>query len=388
MLNKSEKKDDIKDRIRVLHYIGALELGGSQSFVMELYRHINREKIQFDFVIFPNERGPLYDEILSLGGKIYECLKFNGLNSIKFVKWWDEFLKKHDEYNVIHGHVRSVASIYLPVIKKNKRFSILHCHSSSNGKGIKAVIKYIMQLPIKYQADYYMACSDEAGRWLFGKNVVESRRYRTVPNAIDAKRFLYDENKRVACRRKLGIENSFVIGHVGRFSEVKNHSFLLELLRRMISTRRDLCLLLVGDGPMMESIKQKAIDMNIENNVIFVGANTNTEDYYNAMDCFVFPSLWEGFGMVLVEAQTSGLKCVSSNYVPRVVDIGANLVSFLDIDKNDEKTYILWKNAINEAEGLSRKSYYEEIRNKGYDIKDNVEKMEKFYIKVATYIEG
>ena len=211
--------------IRILHYIGTLELGGSQAFVMELYRNMKREEIQFDFVIFPEWRGPLYEEIIRMGGKVYESPKYNGINHMEYVRWWQNFLNEHPEYQVIHGHVRSVASIYLPIVRKAGRYTILHSHSMSNGHGFSALIKTMLQLPVRHMADYYMACSDEAGRWLFGNQVVSGSRYRTIPNAINTSRFLYSEEQRMVIRKELEANESFLIGHVGRFVEVKNHVF-------------------------------------------------------------------------------------------------------------------------------------------------------------------
>ncbi len=247
--------------IRVLHYIGSLELGGSQTFVMELYRNIDRRCVQFDFVTFPNERGPLYEEIVKLGGKVFECPKYNGINHFAFKKWWDIFLLNHQEYEVVHGHVRSVASIYLPIVRKHKRYSIIHSHSASNGKGLLAIVKFFLQLPIRYQADYYMACSIKAGKWLFGKKVISSSKYSTVPNAINADKYSFNPETRKLVRQEYGIDEFFCIGHVGRFTKVKNHEFLLRVLQEIVKTEDRVRLLLVGDGPLRAIIETRAEEM-------------------------------------------------------------------------------------------------------------------------------
>ena len=366
--------------IRVLHYIGSLELGGSQAFIMELYRNMNRTKVQFDFVTFPNEKGPLYDEIMSLGGKVYECPKYKGSNHFEFVNWWNTFLKKHKEYRIVHGHVRSVAAIYLPVVKFNKRFCIIHSHSTSNGKGIASIIKSILQFPIRFLADYYMACSIAAGEWLFGKRITNSRKYSTVPNAINTEKFIFDKQVRMQVRQQFDINDNLCIGHVGRFSEVKNHDFLLQVLSTLVKRDKKVRLLLVGDGPDKNKIEKKAANMGLSKYIIFTGAQLNTAKFYQAMDVFAFPSLWEGLGIAAIEAQSTGLPCVISDCIPKEVDIGAGLVTRLNIN-NDS----VWaKTLLNQKlVRKNRKSQLAEVKKSGYDIKNNAKKLQRFYLKIA-----
>lgn len=375
--------------VRILHYIGTLELGGSQAFVMELYRNIDRRRVQFDFVIFPGWRGPLYDEILSLGGRIYECPKYNGINHFCFVKWWDKFLKQHQEYKVIHGHVRSVASIYLPIAKRNNRYTILHSHSISNGHGLKAFAKTVLQKNAGQIADYYMACSEEAGNWLFGEKVTSSDHYMTITNAINIDRFSFSLQFRHDVRNEYDKENSFIIGHVGRIEEVKNHFFLLEILDELVNGRgmTDCVLMLVGDGSLKESLQHEAKKRGILDNVIFAGNRTDTERYYSAMDMFAFPSKWEGLGIAAVEAQVSGLNCIISEGIPEKVDIGANLITRLPLTNSTE-----WCDEIARIRGdisradYSRTTHNEEAMQAGYDVKSNASLMEDFYYQKTKSI--
>ena len=145
---------------KILHYIGGVSFGGSQSFVMELYRKMDRSQLQFDFVVFPNEAGGIEDEIKTLGGKIFVCPRYSGKNHFEFCKWWKDFLRDHPEYHVVHGHVRSCASIYLAIAKKAGLVTIAHGHSTSNGRGVSAVFKAILQLPIRHIAHHLFSCSD------------------------------------------------------------------------------------------------------------------------------------------------------------------------------------------------------------------------------------
>ena len=162
----------MQEPIRIVHNIASLHLGGSQAFVMNMYRNIDRSKVQFDFVVTPETKEGFYDEITNLGGKIFSCPRYKGTNHIQYNKWWDDFFNEHPEYKVIHGHVRSTASIYLKIAKRHGLVTIAHSHSTSNENGISAIVKRIMQLPIRKQADYLFACSDKAGKWLYGEKAI------------------------------------------------------------------------------------------------------------------------------------------------------------------------------------------------------------------------
>lgn len=360
--------------IRVVHYIGALEYGGSQAFVMEIYRKIDRSKVQFDFVTFPRQEGEIRSEIEKMGGFVYEAPKFNGRNIVEFLKWWSDFLDEHPLYKVIHIHVRSVASLCLPIIKKHKCFSIVHSHSASNGKGVQAIIKFFLQYPIRYQADYMLACSEKAGKWLFGNKATKSKKYKVVRNAVDIERFHYDEKIREDTRRNLGIDNNYVIGHVGRFARAKNHLFLLKIFREISNMREEAVLLLVGGGVLKTRVKEIAEKMGLSNRVLMVGETDEIEKYYCAMDDFVFPSKWEGLGIALIEAQICGLRCIVSDKVPKEVDLGAGLICWKSLKENAKK----WANEL-ERKGEDRKSHMEEAEQKGYNVQENAVFFEEFY---------
>ena len=280
--------------VRVLHMIASLNLGGSQAMVMNLYNKIDRNRVQFDFIIDHPGEIELKDEVEKLGGHIFVMPTFKGLNLIEVKKAWNEFFDCHREYKVLHTHSRSYASVYLPIAKKHGLVTISHAHSTSNGKGISALIKDVLQYPIRKQSDYMFACSEEAGRWLFGAKAVQSNRFRVMPNAIDAEKFKYNPKRRIEIRRELGLTEELVVGHVGRLMPPKNHEFLLRCFAEFVKTTPDSKLLLVGDGDLRVQLENEAEQLNITEKVIFLGARTNAYDFYQAMDCFVFPSLWEG----------------------------------------------------------------------------------------------
>lgn len=363
--------------IRILHFIGSLDIGGSQAMVMNIYRKIDRQKIQFDFII-DHENGTFFkNEIESLGGRVYFFPNMNGKNIFKVLKFWNNFFIKHNEYKVIHFHVRSYTSLLIPIVKKNGLFTIVHSHSTSNGNGLFSLIKYFLQLPLRFQGDYFLACSDEAGRWLFGDNVLRKKNYKTIPNAIDGKKFYFDIDKRNEVRKKLDINDEcFVLGNIGRMTYSKNQMFLVELLYEIKKTHSNVKLLLVGDGETYNSIREKVIDMKLENEVIMIGSSSTPELFYHAMDVFVFPSFWEGLGIVTIEAQANGLKCIVSDKIPKSIDIGSNLISYLSL--NSSKITWIEKIFSNPPKRINQE---QKLKQSGFEIENNIIWIEKFYIK-------
>ena len=320
--------------IRVLHNIASLHFGGSQAFVMNLYNNMDRKKVQFDFVVTPEERKDLYEQVEKMGGRIFVCPKYTGKNHFAYCKWWDSFFKEHPEYHVIHGHVRSTASIYLKIAKKNGLVTIAHSHSTSNGSGISAIVKDMLQLPIQHTADYLFACSDKAGKWLYGEKATKQANYRMIPNGVNLKRFAFCEEKRQQMRQELGIaKDTFVLG----ITAPKNHQFLAELFAEYHKENPNSRLLLIGNGELFETVQQQCVQLGISDAVIMVGSKTNPEDYYQAMDVFVFPSLWEGLPVSVVEAQANGLPCLLSDVITHDVDL-TDQVKYLSL--TDKKAWL------------------------------------------------
>ena len=369
----------LKTPVRVLHMIAVLEMGGSQSMVMNIYRAIDRNKLQFDFIVdHPDRSSELRKEIESMGGRVYSFPTFKGANIVEIRKAWDRFFTDHPEYKILHTHSRSYASVYLPIAKKHGLVTISHAHSTSNGKGIVAFVKDAMQYPIRYQADYFFACSEEAGRWLFGDKAVQSERFKVIPNAIDAEKFKYDPEVRHRIRKELGIGNEFVVGHVGRLSPPKNHDFLLRCFAEFAAKSPDSKLLLVGEGELRPHLEKQAKELGIADKVLFLGAKTNTHEYYQAMDCFVFPSLYEGLGIAVVEAQAAGLPCGVSDTVPKRVDIGAGFVQFCSLNHLQGE----WADNILMVNRNDRKSQVETMIASGYDIKVCACDLQTFYLSI------
>ena len=362
--------------LRILHVLGGLSLGGAETMVMNLYRKIDRTKIQFDFVIHTEEHQEYYDEVLSLGGKIYSFPPFNGKNVLKLKNIWNTFFESHREYKILHSHVRSYASLYIPIAKKYGLKTIIHSHSTSNGAGVASIVKRLMQYPLRFQADYLMACSNEAGRWLYGEKACLKPNYLFLPNAIDTEKYRYSKETAGEYRKKLGIENKFVIGHVGRFHEAKNHMFLLDVFAEVCAKRSDAMLLLVGDGNLREKIEEKIRALGLKNRVILTGNRRDVPQLLQAMDVFAFPSLWEGLPMTVVEAQAAGLPCFVSDRVTKDVDT-SELIVRLPIDSPNE-----WADAILNS-ALKRSDAIPNIKRAGFDVNDAATHLAEFYCSIG-----
>ena len=363
--------------IRILHVFGGLDMGGAETMIMNIYRNIDREKIQFDFVTHSGRNQAYVSEIEQLGGKIYFFPKIRIYNLPLLINEWKAFFEKHKEYKILHSHVRSYASIYIPIAKKYGLKTIIHSHSTSNGKGMKSFVKAILQYPLRYEADYFMGCSKEAGEWLFGKRIVKSDRYFTIKNAIDTRRYSFDRVQRSILRNQFGIDESVkVFMHVGRLHEAKNHIFLLHVFAMLIKEIPNSMLLLVGDGELLSEIEKQIEQLNLKSYVKMLGARTDIPDILNAADVFLFPSKWEGLPVTVVEAQASGLPCLVSDKITKEVGI-SELVKFLPIDKGTQ----VWIDAIKETD-LTRKNVIDKIIQAGFDIKKSVEWLTKFYEEI------
>ncbi len=365
--------------IRILQYIGSLEQGGSQAMIMNLYRNIERSKVQFDFVIHDGKTTPLSEEAQKLGAVIYCCPTYGLSTAREYSTWWNAFFKEHSEYKIIHSHVRSTAAIVLSIAKKAGCKTIAHSHSTSSGSGISAVVKNLFQYRIRYVADFFMGCSQVAGEWLFGKKICASDRYFNVRNAIDAEKYIYDSSIAKEVRSEFGYtDNDFVIGHVGRFSEPKNHTFLLDIFYEVHKKNPKYKLLLVGDGELRGEIEKRIKEYGIKSAVTLTGVRTDVNRLMMGMDLFLFPSLYEGLGIVMIEAQAAGCPCIASNGVPEEAKI-SDLVMFNSL----EFPKTTWMESIYECKRVEREKMYNVIVDKGYDIIQSAKWIQQFYETVA-----
>ena len=362
--------------VRVLHVLGRLDICGAETLVMNIYRNIDRTKVQFDFMLHTGDKCAYESEVAALGGEIFRIPAYKALNHFKYKSEWRKFFKNNSAHKIIHGHMTSTAAIYLKIAKKHGLTAVSHAHNTSSGRDLTAKIKDIMQLPIKNTADYLFACSKAAGIWCYGRNIGERPDFKVVNNAIDAEKFIFDPFIRELKRKELGLENKFVICHVGRFEVQKNHSFLIDIFKEIYEKNHNAVLLLTGEGPLRGDIEKKAESLNLKDNVIFTGVCSDIPDLLCAADVFLFPSLWEGLGIVLIEAQASGLHCIASDVVPEEAKI-TGLLEYVSLDK--PASY--WAEKVLSYDcGYERKNMRDGIKNAGYDIKEGSKRLEDFYL--------
>jgi glycosyltransferase involved in cell wall biosynthesis len=349
--------------------------GGAEAMIMNLYRTIDRSKVQFDFMVHTRETCDFDDEIRALGGRIYHVPSYTVINHFRYKKEWNQFFAKHPEYKIIHGHLYSTAAIYLKIAKRHGIVAIAHSHNTSYDPGVKALLKKVLQYPIRYIADYYFACSEAAGKWLFGDTIIASERFQILRNAIETQRYIYDEVIRDELREEFQFNEKFVIGHIGRFDPQKNHTFLIDVFQKVHKENPDTILLLIGTGKLRKKIEDKVRRLGLTDSVIFAGVRSDVNKLYQAMDIFLFPSNYEGLGVVVIEAQAAGLPCIVADTIPKEAFISDNIRALsLQDDLEVWKHYVL-----DYSNHIERKNQYKTIVESGYDVKSTSRFLEEFY---------
>ena len=364
--------------IRVAQIIGKWLGGGVESVVMNYYRHIDKTKIQFDFICDNDSTNIPYEEIEKLGGKVILIPPYQKV--FKYHKTLKKVLKDGN-YKIVHSHINTLSMFSLFAAKcAGVPVRIAHSHSTTNKKEKKKnLLKQVLRPFSRLFATDYMCCSELAGRWLFGNKEYDKGNVYLLNNAIDLDKFKYDEKVRKEKRKELNIsDDTLVIGHVGRFVEQKNHRFLIDIFYEVHKKEKNSILLLAGQGPLMDEIKEKVKKLGLEDNVRFLGQRNDINELYQAMDLFLFPSLYEGLGMVLIEAQYAGLNCYCSDAVPKEAYI-SNLLTEINLSESASK----WAEKIIERQNkFTRKDMTEELKDRGYDIRNETKKLEEEYFKL------
>ena len=360
------------ETIKVLHVVPNMQAGGLETLLMNIMRNINRDKIQFDFLVHYKERKFYDDEIEQLGGKIYCFSVREDSNFLKYIWQLNKFFKTHKEYKIVHCHMPSVGFLVLLIAKiHGVKVRVAHSHNNSCENTLKGRIKRFLIQFEKYLSTDNFACSNDAGKFLFG-----NRKFTVLPNAIDLDRFKFNGAKRKQIRNELGIDDdTMVIGHVGRFCEQKNHNKLIDIFYNYQKTNKNSVLVLVGEGELLESIKEKCKNLNIDNKVKFLGIRRDTDFLYSAFDAFVFPSLFEGLGIVLIEAQMSGLKCYTTDVFVSKEALISDRLTYL---KQDDKR---WDTKIAKDNKYDRINVKFNDNKNNYDIKTLCQRLERFYLK-------
>ena len=358
---------------------GIMSRGGIESYMMNYYRNLDRTKIQIDFIVHGFEKGVYDDEIISLGGKLYNIpvKSKDYIGNIKALR--KIFLS--GKYNIVHSHMDAMSMI---VLKEAKRcgipIRIAHSHNTQHltNNNIKFLLNEYARKNIRKYANYLFACSEEAGRWLFGNESVNSGEVKIINNAIEIDKFKFDKNKRNEIRKELNIENNFVIGHVGRFDYQKNHMFLLKIFKETLNYINNAKLILVGDGHLKEEILNRIEELNIQTNVIVLGARNDVNDLNNAFDIFILPSLFEGFPVVAVEAQANGLQCLFSDSITKEVKL-SKCTYFMSNEEAIDK----WANKINYIKNTTKRlENANKIVEEKYCIKVKAKELEELYLEL------
>ena len=334
---KAEMGTQVCQPVRVLHVLGRLNMGGAESRIMDLYRHIDRSKVQFDFLVHTEARpadgettsealmaarrpDDFDAEIRSLGGRIYALPRFNGRNFAAYRRAAEAFFAAHHDWVLVEGHMTSMASVYLPIAKAaGVPHTAAHVRSAGVDPGIRGAVTRLFRHSLPRRADELYTCSRLAGETVYGARVMASGRVRLIPNAIDTEAYRYDVEVRRAERAALGLpEDALVLGHVGRFDAMKNQTFLVDCLAGLPERFR---LLFVGDGALRQKVAEQAAAAGLAGRVIFAGRRSpaGTRRLYQAMDLFVFPSLYEGLPGTVVEAQAAGLDCLIADTITEEV---------------------------------------------------------------------
>ena len=377
----SKKKEE---PIRIAQIIGKWVGGGVEAVVMNYYRHIDHEKLQFDFICDEDSTNIPYEEIESLGGKVILIPPYQKLN--KYIKELTRILNEGN-YKIVHSHINTLSVFSLFAAKcAGVQVRIAHSHSTTNKKEKKKnLMKQVLRPFSKLFATDYMCCSELAGRWLFGNKEYDKGNVYLLNNAIDVEKFKYDEKIRKAKRKELGIkDNQLVIGHIGRFVAQKNHTFLIDIFNEIHKKNKDAILVLAGQGPLMDEIKSKVKDLGLTETVKFLGQRIDANELYQAFDIFLLPSLYEGLPVVGVEAQASGLLCVLSDDMTKETKV-LESTRFMSLS-NDAKE---WANTIlNENKTYKRTNTIKEITNNNFNIKNEADKLEKKYIDLMEWVNG
>ena len=367
-------------KVKILHVVGGMNVGGTETMLMNLYRKLNTN-VQFDFISYYDKDAYYDDEIRKLGGQVIKIDSPNKIGMIKSIKNLCEVIKENGPYNAVHAHTLfncGVAMIAARLSGIKVRVSHAHTNLDNTKNIIRKIYVWCMRKTINLFSTDCIACSESAGRYLFGENITSSKKYKLLPNYVDYKKYLNCSDTK-SVRQELGIkDNDIVVGHIGRFVEAKNHKFLLEVVSEMIILNNKVKLILAGDGELRKDMECYAEELGIKENVYFLGIRKDIDKILNNLDIFIFPSIYEGLGLVMIEAQSAGIPCLVSEAIQKEADLDIGLVK--QINLNDKKE--LWiKEAFEliENKNKNKKQILSAIKNKGYDLDNIINKLLEIY---------
>lgn len=361
--------------IRILQVVTIMNRGGLETMLMNYYRQIDRTKVQFDFMVHREEKGHYDDEILNLGGRIYNMPPIRPGNYQRYFSLLDDFFQSNI-YKIVHSHINENSSFVLRAAKKaGVKVRIAHSHLSDLGIDLKLPFRLYARFYMKQNPTTYFACSKKAGEWLFGRRVSNDNKVKVLNNAVNVKEFKFNPEVRNSLRKELGIgEDQLVIGHIGRFNKQKNHDYLIDIFQSVYKKTPNSILLLVGDGDLRTAVEEKVKNLGLSKNIKFLGVRGDISNLMNAIDLFLFPSLFEGLPVVLIEAQAAGLNCIVSDSITKESDVTGR-VEFISLQASPD----YWANKI-----LSKThEHYDtsmHLRESGYDTNSMASWLENYYL--------
>ena len=364
--------------IRILQCVNDMHRAGLETMLMNYYRNIDRNEIQFDFLTHRSNRSDYDDEIESLGGKVYYAPRLYPQNYLSYFKYMKEFYATHTEYKIVHSHIDSMS--YLPLLaakKANIPIRIAHSHNTAIDRDFKSFLKSYLQIEIARRLQIIIVLVvKQPGNFCFRERSIHI--FQTQLKSID---FMFDEKVRIKKRAELGIKDEIVIGHIGRMSYQKNHKFLIDIFAEILKSENNCVLLLIGVGEKLDEIKKYVEKLDLNDHIRFLGNRADAGELYQAMDVFVMPSLFEGLPVVGVEAQFSGLPCIFSDKVPEEVEF-TDKVKFIPL--NDEKK--VWANIVIAAARDKTNREMPELRNSIFNIEKSATLLTDYYKQLLSRV--
>lgn len=374
----------MSEPIRVLHVVGNMGIGGIETLIMNIYRNIDRDKVQFDFLIHNPTEGEYAEEIKKLGGHIYRMPVLRDKTRTYYWRYFEyksalkKFFLEHKEIKVLHGHMTNTASIYMPIAMKygNVKCCIAHSHQTEATPGLSGVVTNILQRHLEKIATDYFACSEEAAKWIYSIEIVENGKVKIIHNGTDVEKYHFDSVEHEKIKNQMGHSGKIVFGNVARFKKQKNHEFLIDIFAEIHKMNQNTVLILVGQGELEENMKEKVAKLGLDDCVEFLGARNDVPTLLKDFDVFLLPSLFEGLPLVGIEAQAAGLPVLAADTVTKELNITGN-VEFLSLEKPAK----FWAEKILDiVNDFSRRDMTEAVRLAGYDIKETAKWLQTFYI--------
>ena len=363
--------------IRILHSVTNMARGGIETMLMNYYRHIDRNLVQFDFLCNKNVPGAYDEEIRQLGGRIFITPGLNPLKFPAYLRYMKSLFREHPEYRIVHAHNGAFGVYALYAARKaGIPHRIFHAHGAGHTLNLKLPWKLFCISQLLKNANHYWTCGVAAAECYFGRNNVITGHYTLIRNAIDPEQFRYDEQVRQRIRRQYHWDGKCVVGHVGRFAKQKNHRFIIRLFKILAEKDKSAFLVLLGDGELLESVRKQVSESGLQDRVLFALNVNNTNEWYQAFDLFLLPSHWEGLPVTGIEAQAAGLPCLFSDRVTQEVKI-ADQVTFLNLEKPLEE----WADAVMDLLAIKeRPDHSALLTSAGYNIEVEAKKLQDLYL--------